>query len=96
MYKFETLNEFGYAKDPHRVFIIVRDELRSIHNYSVTDGYVDVPKAEFRTYKVWADHLKSNGEVYFEVYGDHRPNVDCTSRGEMLGTIKIEKFTTID
>ena len=93
---FETLNEFGYAKDPHRVFLIVRDELKSIHNYNVTDGYIDVPKADFRTYTVWADRLKNDGDVYFEVYGTRRADVDCVSNGEMLGIIKIEKFTTID
>ena len=96
VYKFETLNEFGYAKDPHRVFLIVRNELKSIHKYTVTDGFKEVPKADFRMYPVWEDRLKSDGEVYFELYGKRKPDVDRTINGEMLGIIKIEEFTTID
>ena len=92
VYKFETLNELGYAKDPHSVFLIVRNEFKSIHSYTVTDGYVDVPKADFRLYPIWEDHLNDEGEVYYELYGKKRE----TDPEQMLGVIKIEKFTTID
>lgn len=92
VYKFETLNEFGYAKDPRSVFMIVRDELRSIYSYAVTDGYNEVPRSEFKAYPVWADHLNDDGEIYYELYGKRR--VD--DKDEMLGIIKIEKLTTID
>ena len=92
VYKFETLNEFGYAKDPHRVFLIVRDELRNIHSYTVTDGYNEVHRSEFKAYPVWEDHLNDDGEVYYELYGKRR----IVDKDEMLGIIKIEKLTTID
>ena len=92
VYKFETLEEFGYAKDPHRVFLLVRNELKRIHEYTVTDGFKEVPKADFRMYPTWEDHLKNDGEVYFELYGKRKH----TDKEEMLGLIKITRFSTID
>ena len=92
VYKFETLNEFGYCKDPHTAFLIVRDELKKVHSYTVTDGFNEVPKADFRLYPVWADHLDDTGEVYYEIYGcKHRDDKES-----MLGVVKIEKFRTVD
>ena len=92
VYKFETLNEFGYAKDPHTVFMIVREELEYVHSYSVTDGFKDVGKSEFRSYQKWCENLKNNGEVYYELYGKKKSK-DTES---MLGVIKIERFCTVD
>ena len=92
VYKFETLYEFGYCKDPHTAFMMARAELKKVHSYTVTDGFSDVPKSDFRMYPVWWDHLENDGEVYYEVYG-------CKNRGDksqMLGVIKIEKFQTVD
>lgn len=95
MYKFETLKEFGYAKDPHTVFAIVQEELKKVSEYEVTDGLNNyVPKSEFRNFKSWSYKLRNEGEVYYELYGKYRFKEDRAQ--EMLGLIKVEKFTTID
>ena len=92
VYKFETLHEFGYAKDPHTVFMIVRAELKNVYSYSVTDGFKDVDKSEFRFYPNWCEDLKNDGEVYYELYGKKK----STDTDSMLGVIKIERFCTVD
>lgn len=92
VYRFETLHEFGYCKDPHTVFLILRAELKNVYSYTVTDGVNDVPKQDFRMYPTWCDKLDKEGEVYYELYGC-RNRLDTES---MLGILKIEKFQTVD
>lgn len=87
VYKFETFHEFGYCRDPHKVFLIVRKDMRGCQEYEVTDGHKEVPKSDFKAYPTWERLLNTTGEVYFEVYSKDKG---------MLGVIKIEKFETID
>ena len=87
VYQFETFYEFGYCRDPHRVFMIVRKDLKGKPNYTVTDGFNDVPVSEFKMYPTWEKALEEKGEVYYEVY---------TKAEGMLGIIKITKHETID
>lgn len=91
LYEFETLNDFGYAKDPLSVYNIVMAQISKLDHYTVSNGRADMTKRRFKSYRAWQSDLNRDGEIYYEVYGG-KPG----ERESFLGIIKITEFVTVD
>ena len=91
LYSFETLNDFGYCRDPHTVYTEALSQVSKLDHYTITDGKKDVHKRKFKYYGSWQGYLNRDGEVYFEVYGGKAGEPE-----RFQGIIKIEEFVTKD
>lgn len=91
IYEFETLNDFGYVKDPATVHSMAMDQISKLDHYSVSDGRNAVWKKRFKSYRYWQSTMQREGEIYFEIYGGRKGESE-----RFLGIIKIVEFVTVD
>ena len=91
IYEFETLNDFGYIKDPVTVHSMAMDQISKLDHYSVSDGHNTIWKKKFKSYRYWQSTMQRDGEIYFEVYGGKKGESE-----RFLGIIKIVEFVTAD
>lgn len=91
IYEFETLNDFGYVKDPETAYNMAMSQVSGLDHYSVSDGHNTIWKRKFKSYKYWQAIMQRDGEIYFEIYGGMKGESE-----RFHGIIKIVEFVTAD